>query len=226
MKKIWKDWTFFEIALLIISTFLIIFSGVIYKSEVLTVVASFFGIFCALLQAKGKVLSQFVGLIEVVLYSILSYKNRYYGEVIIYIFVMFPMYIAGIISWLENKNEETQTVNQNEIHKKEWFLLSVINVIIFMILYYILKYFNTNELIISSISMITSLTATYLIVRRSKYSFLFYILNDIILLCLWGIPVLQGDFSLIPILIEPLILFINDIYGWKNWNQNIKRQGV
>lgn len=63
--------------------------------------------------------------------------------------------------------------------------------------------------------------ATYLMVIRSKYSFAFYIGNDIILLLLWGIPVLQGDFSLIPILVEPIILLINDSYGLKNWNENI-----
>ena len=58
-------------------------------------------------------------------------------------------------------------------------------------------------------------------VRRSKYSFEFYIGNDIILLLLWGIPVFQGEFSLIPILVEPIILLINDSYGLKNWNENI-----
>ena len=67
--------------------------------------------------------------------------------------------------------------------------------------------------------MILSICAVYLIVRRSKFGFLFYILNDIILLLLWGIPVLQGNFALIPILLEPVILLINDSYGWKNWNK-------
>ena len=67
--------------------------------------------------------------------------------------------------------------------------------------------------------MITSLSATYLLARRRKYGFIFYILNDVILILLWGVPILQGDLTLIPILIEPVILFINDSYGWKNWNK-------
>ena len=69
--------------------------------------------------------------------------------------------------------------------------------------------------------MITSLMATYLIVRRNKYSFLFYVANDVILILLWGMPVIQGNLLLLPMLIDPVILLINDSYGLKNWNENI-----
>lgn len=219
MKKLFKDWTLFEIILLIISFILIIVSGVICRSEVLTICASVSGVLCALLQAKGKVISQFVGLIEAVLYSIVSFKNQFYGEVIIYVTIMAPLYIMGIISWIRNKNEETNTVNKNTILLKEWIILTIVNIIVFIGLYYILKYFNTSQLFVSTLSMTTSLTATYLIARRSKYSFVFYILNDVILLLLWGLPIIKGDFTLIPMIISPTILLTEDIYGWKNWNK-------
>lgn len=131
------------------------------------------------------------------------------------------MFVYGVISWMTHKNEETNTVEPNQISKKEWLGLSFASAIGFVALYYVLKYFNTSQLIVSSLSMITSLIATYLITRRSKYSFLFYIGNDIILILLWGLPVLQGDLSLLPILIDPVILLLNDSYGLKNWNENI-----
>lgn len=221
MKKLFRDWKPFEIGLLVFSVVSIMFSGIICKSELLTIATSLVGTFCALLQAKGKVLSQFVGILEIVLYSILSYQNHYYGEIIIDVLVTFPMFIYGVISWMTHKNEETNTVEPNQISKKECLGLSLASAIGFVVLYYVLKYFNTSQLIISSVSMITSLIATYLITRRSKYSFLFYIGNDIILILLWGLPVLQGDLSLLPILIDPFILLLNDSYGLKNWNENI-----
>lgn len=221
MKKFLKDWKSFEIALLLISVIAICVSTIICKSGILTCVTSLAGVLCALLQAKGKIISQWIGLAEVMLYSILSYQNNYYGEVIIYVLVVFPMYLYGVISWITHKNEETDTVNSNQIAKQEWIMLSFGSIFCFVGLYYVLKYFDTSQLIVSSLSMVTSLLATYLIVRRSKFSFLFYVANDIILVILWGIPILQGDFSLMPILIEPVILLINDSYGWKNWNENV-----
>lgn len=208
MKKFLKDWKSFEIALLLISVIAICVSTIICKSGILTCVTSLAGVLCALLQAKGKIISQWIGLAEVMLYSILSYQNNYYGEVIIYVLVVFPMYLYGVISWITHKNEETDTVNSNQIAKQEWIMLSFGSIFGFVGLYYVLKYFDTSQLIVSSLSMVTSLLATYLIVRRSKFSFLFYVANDIILVILWGIPILQGDFSLMPILIEPVILLI------------------
>lgn len=221
MKKIGKDWKPFEIGLLLFSVIAICFSGVLCQSEILTIITSFVGTFCALLQAKGKIISQFVGIAEVILYSILSYQNHYYGEVIIYILIVFPMYAYGVVSWVTNKNKETNTVEPKKIQKREWICLIFASMIAFAVLYEVLKYFHTEALFVSSLSMVTSLIATYLIVRRSKYSFLFYIGNDIILILLWGIPVWQGNVALLPILIEPIVLLINDSYGWKNWNENI-----
>lgn len=221
MKKLFKDWKPFEIGLLLFDIIAITISSFIGRSGILTILTSLAGVICVLLQAKGKILSQFVGIVEVMLYSILSYQNHYYGEIIIYVLVVFPMYVYGVISWMTHKNEETDTVEPNQISKKEWTMLVLASAIGFVVLYYVLKYFNTSQLIISSLSMITSLIATYLITRRSKYSFLFYIGNDIILILLWGIPVMQGEFYLLPILVENIILLMNDSYGLKNWNENI-----
>ena len=72
--------------------------------------------------------------------------------------------------------------------------------------------------------MVTSLFATYLVTRRSKYGFLFYIGNDIILFILWGGQVTKENFALIPILVNPIINFINDSYAWKSWNKREKRE--
>lgn len=221
MKKLFKDWKPFEIGLLVFDIIAIAISSAIGKSGILTILTSLTGVICVLLQAKGKIVSQLVGILEAILYSILSYQNHYYGEIIIYGLVVFPMYIYGVISWVTHKNEETDTVKPNQISQKEWGALSFASVMGFVGLYYMLKYFNTSQLLISSLSMVTSLVATYLITRRSKYSFLFYIGNDIILILLWGIPIVHGDFYLLPILVENCILLINDSYGLKNWNENI-----
>lgn len=222
MNKIFKDWNLFEKILLFMSIILISISGVITRSEILTVLTSLVSILCALLQAKGKVISQFIGVLVIILYSIVSFQNQYYGEVIIYVLVLLPMYLVGIYSWITNKNEDTNTVKQSSLSKNEWIILGFLNIILFGVLYFILKSLNTSELVISTLSMLASLMANYLIVRRNKYSFLFYIINDMILVILWGIPVLKGDFSLVPLLIEPIILLISDSYGLKNWNKNEK----
>ncbi len=83
--------------------------------------------------------------------------------------------------------------------------------------YFLLKAFNTNALIISTISVVASLFAIYLQIRRSRFSFSFYIINDIVLMLLWGVAVLQGNIFLLPMVLNPIINLLSDGYGFYNW---------
>lgn len=222
--KLLSGWTNFEKILLFASIIIVGSVGIIFDSDLLTISCSIIGILTALFLAKGKNLGQIFGLFITILYSIVSYKNKYFGEVLIYLCLMFPMYIVGTYTWIKNKNKETDSVLINTIRKKEWIIVSFIFLFIFIGIYYLLKIFNTNELIISTISVIASLFAVYLQVRRSRYSFSFYLVNDIILIILWGIPVLKGNFILFPMVINPIINFINDLYGFYNWKNMEKIQ--
>jgi hypothetical protein len=64
-----------------------------------------------------------------------------------------------------------------------------------------------------------NLTATYLLVRRCKYTFVFYLVNSVILLILWGVPVLNGNILLLPMVFDGLLLFVNNIYGLYSWSR-------
>lgn len=217
--KYFKNWTRFEKILLIASVLLISLVGIIFKADLLTTICSIVGVITALLLAKGKNLGQIFGLLIVALYSIVSFKNGFYGEVIIYLCIMLPMYIIGIVSWIRHQNKDTDTVEVNKIEIKEWIIVLIASIICFIGIYFLLKAFNTKELFISSISVIDSLFAIYLGVRRSKYSFHFYVFNDLILILLWGIPVISGEIILIPMVFNPIINLINDIYGIHNWKK-------
>ena len=219
-----KGWTQFEKNLLFSSITLVALVGIIFKADVLTTICSIVGIITALLLAKGKNLGQLFGLLITILYSIVSFNNKFYGEVIIYLFLMLPMYIIGIVSWVKHQNKETNTVDVNKISSNEWLLVSIISLIVFIGIYFLLKSFNTNELIVSTISVIASLFATYLQIRRSRFSFYFYIINDLILIILWGVPIILGNLLVLPMVFNPIINLINDSYGVYNWKKLEEKQ--
>lgn len=219
MKNIFKDWTIFEKILLIGSILIVSLTGIIFNSDWLTPVCSITGIITALLLAKGKYMGQVFGVLICILYSIVSFKNRFYGEVIIYLGISLPMYIMGIISWVRHQEKKTNSVEVNKISKQEWIIVLLASIIVFVGIYFLLKVFNTNQLIISSLSVLDSLFSSYLLIRRSKYGFYFYVVNDLILIALWGIPCITGSFFLIPMLMNPIINLVNDIYAIYNWKR-------
>ena len=219
MKKYLKSWNKFEITLFTLSVILILGLGFYLHCELLSIVVAFLGFFSALNQAKGYVLGQVTGVIMAVLYSLMSYNNQYYGEVIVYLLVILPLYISGIYTWLKNKDKKSSKVKQNTIKKKEWTILAIVNLVAFVGLYILLKHFNTSNLLISTLSMNINLTATYLLVRRCKYTFVFYLVNSVILLILWGVPVLNGNMLLLPMVFDGMLLFVNNIYGLYSWSR-------
>ena len=219
MKKYFKCWNRFEITLLITGITILLSVGIYLNCGLLPTIVPVIGFFCALHQAKGLVIGQIVGVLMAILYSIMSYSNNYYGEVIVYLFVILPLYISGIYTWLNNKDKKSSKVKQNKIKQKEWYILFITNILLFLVLYNLLKHFNTNNLLVSTISMNINLTATYLLVRRSKYSFLFYLINAFILITLWGLPTLKGDMMYLPMTLNALLLLINNVYGLYSWSK-------
>ena len=219
-----KDWNKLEKLLLFGSIALVSLVAVVFKTDMLSTFCSILCIITALLVAKGKNLGQVLGVIITVVYSIVSFRNGFYGEIIIYVFMMLPMYIIGIVSWMRHQNKKTNTVEVNTIGKKEWLLVSLISIGAFIGIYFLLKSFDTNELVVSTVSVVASLFAIYLQIRRSRFSFYFYIINDLILIVLWGIPVIAGNLLVLPMVFNPAINLINDSYGVYNWKRLEKRQ--
>ena len=76
MTKFLKDWTLFEKILLFGSILIVSATGIIFNSDLLTPICSIVGIITALLLAKGKYMGQVFGLLIVILYSIVSFRNK------------------------------------------------------------------------------------------------------------------------------------------------------
>ena len=221
--KRWKEWTKFEKILLFGSMLTIVIVGIIFKSDLLTLSCSLIWALTALLIAKGNNLCRLFGILADTLYSILSFNNQFYGEVLVHV-IFLVMDIIWIISWIRHKNIETNFVKINHIKRKEWMIAAILFLFLFVWMYYLLKFFNTNELIISTISVVLTLYAVYFLIRRSKYSFVFYLFCDITLILLWGIYVFRGNVELVPILLNSIILFVNDSYAFFNWRKVEKLQ--
>ena len=224
MKKLFIDWTKFEIVFLFVGTLLALILTPIFNGTIIDLLYTLLYFWTALLLAKGKYSCYIIGIISTFFYAYVSYTNSYYGEIIISMGCTLPLMIVGLVNWLKHQ-DNTNTVIIKEITKKELILVLISQVIMFGGYYYLLKYFNTNNLFVSTLSIVASLIATYLTARRSEYGFVGFIINDLILITLWGLPVITGNLSLIPVLLCPMLLLVNDIYGVYNWKRLKEKQG-
>lgn len=214
-----------EIILFIISETVITASFFAFSEKnYLAFIASLIGVASLILNAKGNPAGQALMVVFGVCYGIISIKFRYWGEMITYMGMSVPMSVLSLVSWLKNpyKGKKSE-VKVNEISPREYPLALLLTVAVTFVFYFILKAFNTANLIWSTVSVATSFIAVYFTFRRSPLFALGYAANDVVLVVLWVLAALENSsyFSLVACF---SVFLINDIYGFISWCRLKKRQ--
>ena len=225
LKSLIKYITPFEFVLCGVSLAMIIASYFFSQSgDVLSLIASIVGIFGLILTAKGNPIGQGLFIIFAILYAIISFSFAYYGEMITYLFMSLPMAVISLISWLKNPFKENKAeVSVGNLNKRDIYLLAFLTVAITVLFYFILRYFETANLLPSTISIATSFAAMFLTYKRSPYFAFAYALNDIVLIILWGLASFE-DSSYLSVIVCFVAFLFNDIYSFVNWQRMKSRQ--
>lgn len=224
MKKLRNYFSGTEVMLWLSSVLTILISFLVFsKDGYITLAASLIGVTAIMVNAKGNPTGQAIMIIFSLLYGIISYKCSYYGEMITYLGMTAPMAVVALVSWLKNPYGNGREVRVNRIKSTEVVLMVIIGTAVTIIFYFILKFFHTANLAVSTFSVMTSFFAVYLTFRRSAFFSLAYALNDIVLIILWGIAAVK-DVSYISVTVCFVMFFINDIYGYMSWCRMEKRQ--
>ena len=214
-----------EIILWVCSVLLIVVSFCIFDREgYMALCASLIGVTALILNAKGNAAGQFLMIVFSLLYSFISFTFAYYGEMITYLGMSVPMSVISLVSWVKNPYDRNKSeVKINRISGKEYIFMWVMAVIVTIILFFVLRYFNTANIIPSTMSVTTSFIAAYLTFRRSPYFAIGYVANDIILMIMWSIASFY-DIGYISVVICFAVFLANDMYGFISWREMEKRQ--
>ena len=225
IKKMLNYFSLTEKLLWSFSVLAIIVSFLLFdKENYLTLIASIIGVTSLIFCAKGNPFGQILMVIFAIIYSIISYSFQYFGEMVTYLGMTLPMAIFSLIVWLKNPFKENHSeVSVNRITLRETIFMMILTSFVTFVFYYILDYFNTTNLIPSTISVATSFFAAYLTFRRNPYFALAYATNDIVLIVLWVLASLK-EVSYISVVICFVVFLINDLYGFISWIKMQKRQ--
>ena len=217
-----KEW-----ALWVGSLFVVAVSNIISGDfDLLTLFAVLVGVTSLIFAAKGNVWAQILMIVFSILYGIISWRFRYWGEMITYLGMTMPMAIWSTITWIRNPSKE----NGNEVAIQKLSGKHVATLIFFGIavtsgFYFILWLLNTPNIIFSTISITTSFLAASLTMLRSSYFALGYASNDIVLIILWILASRENPIY-IPVVVNFFIFFLNDMYGFVSWKKRERKQNL
>lgn len=225
MKKLIKSFSSFEILLYFSSILIILLSFfLVGNTNYLYLSASLLGATALIFLSKGNPIGQVLTVAFSIIYCIISFSFQYYGEMITYLGMTTPIAIISIISWFKHPfNGNKSEVIINKVNKKDYGIMFVLAIAVTIAFYFILKAFHTANLILSTVSVLTSFLASYLSLKRSPLYGIAYGLNDIVLIALWILATLK-NLEYLSMVICFVIFLINDMYGYINWSRIQKKQ--
>ena len=196
----------------------------------LALAAPLTGVTALIFVARGEPTGQALTIAFSLLYALISWRSRYYGEMITYLGMTAPSAVAALIVWLKHpykpggsqENAAPQVVVSHLTPKKLAVTL-LLTAAVTAVFYFILRAFNTAQLAVSTVSVTTSFLASSLMILRSPLYALAYAANDIVLIVLWILASMENISSL-PMVFCFAAFLANDIYGFINWRRIRKAQ--
>ena len=185
----------------------------------LTMAAALVGVTSLVFAAKGNVWAQILMIVFSILYGVISFRFRYWGEMITYLGMTLPMAVWSTVTWLKNPSKENGSeVAIQALARRHLALLAVSTVAVTAAFYFILKALYTPNLFFSTVSVITSFLAAALTMLRSSYYAMGYAANDVVLIVLWVMASMENP-AYIPVAVNFGIFLLNDLYGFISWKK-------
>lgn len=194
------------------------------RADVSALFACLIGATALIFVSKGEPFGQLLTMVFALVYGYISLKFRYYGELITYVGMTAPMACMALVNWLRNPYEQGKSqVRVAALTPRRIVRLAICTALTTAVFYFLLKAFDTPNLLLSTVSIATSFSAVGLTMLRSPYYAMAYAANDIVLIALWVLASRQ-DRGYLPMVMCFVIFLLNDSYGFVNWHRIRRRQ--
>lgn len=218
LKHFWNGYTTFEkhFLLSMIVTQVIVF--IFCPDTPLNIIAGLAGVISVVMCAKGRTMFYFIGFIQTITYLVLSWQNRFYGEVLENIFYFVTM-VWGIFVWKKNEvtNEDgTEDVLAKKFSTVQWIISIIGTVIATIVMGYILDKIGSAQAYTDAATNVMAIFAQLLMVKRYREQWVWWFVIDVFCIKLWWVA---GNWSMVAMYIA---WTINCIYGWVNWTKESK----
>lgn len=224
-----KSFTLFEMLFLPIALIAVLVVSIVFKCDALSIVYSVVGILATFFLAKGVFFAPLCLIAMYALYVAQSYLQNLYGEVILYLFLLIPLQIYTFVNWVvkQKQGRNSTTAIMRDLHWKEWVCVIVGYIAIGVASYFALGALDTNYLLLSAICFAGACLANYLTMRGNIFQFVVYLVNDIVLIVMWLMPIIEGlpiGTNFVPMAVAFAAYIANNIYGLVNWYKIIMKK--
>lgn len=178
-------WKPLEVLWLLIACIVITSLSIYWGDNLMGLISATTGVACVVLTGKGKLSAYIFGLINSVLYGIISYKARLYGETMLNLLYYVPMQFIGFYIWSKNMNAESHEVKKIHMTNKtriKWLIIMTIGTIGYGLF---LNYLKDSMPFVDSFTTVSSVVAMIVSVKMYSEQWWIWILVDIFSVYMW-----------------------------------------
>ena len=151
------------------------------------------GVACVVCTGKGKLSAYLFGVINCVLYAIISFKAHLYGETMLNALYYVPMQFIGFYIWSKNMNKETNEVKKIHMNNKKRLTYAALMILGTIGYGLVLKKLGDAMPFVDSFTTVSSVIAMIISVKMYAEQWWIWILVDIFSVYMWFCNFLSGS---------------------------------
>ncbi len=220
LTEFWKNeitgWKKSEIFWLAFANVAILGISLYMGDTAIGIIASLTGVTCVILCGKGKLSNYIFGAVNVVLYAVVAWNAKYYGDVMLNLLYYLPANIIGWFVWKKYLDSETSEVIKKRMTIRQDIVVTVICIAGIIGYSWILKALGGNLPLIDSMSTVLSVVAQILMIKRFTEQWIVWIIVDAVSVVMWIAAYFNGTES-IAVLLMWIIFLLNAIIMYVKW---------
>ena len=213
-----SGWSKLELAWLLGSCALILALSVYWGDTTVGMISAVSGVAYVICTGKGKLMSFAFGIINSLLYAYISYKAKFYGEVMLNALYYFPMQFYGFCVWSKNINPETNEVTKRRMTTKGRFVLWGCVAFLTLCYGYALSLMGGKMPYVDSLSTVVSVVALVCAIRMYAEQWMLWTLVNAVTVVMWAAEFSKGGESIATLVMWVLYL-VNGIILHIKWTR-------
>ncbi len=222
LKNEFSGWNKLEVLWLVVACSVITGLSIYWKDTPMGIISATTGVACVVLTGKGKLSAYVFGLVNCVLYAIIAYRAKLYGETMLNTLYYIPMQFVGFYIWNKHMNEENHEVKKIHMKNKNrvlWALVMLLGTIVYG---FILKALGDAMPFVDSFTTVSSVIAMIVSVKMYAEQWWIWILVDIFSVYMWWCNFSVGSDNLATLLMW-IVYLGNAIIMCVKWEKEALR---
>lgn len=218
----WKAW---EASWLGIACLVILILSVYWHDTPIGIISAITGVACVVCTGKGKLSAYIFGTVNVLLYALISFQAKYYGEVMLNLLYYFPMEFYGFYVWKKHMNEETHEVEKRSMSPKGLVLMLLLTAAATVAYGTFLKMIGGSLSYVDALSTVVSVVAMIFSVKMYAEQWILWIIVDVVTVFMWIMAFAKGNDSIATLLMW-IIYLGNAIIMYLKWRREAKESCI